>query len=193
MGSLFRAAREARGVPLEQAAHETRVRAGRLREIEADDLSRMAPAYARMFLLDYAKYLGIRSDAVREFLPETGELGVDGYEYILNAPANTAHSRRDSRPMRRRYRPLVVAALVVMLAAGSFQLWVTKRKLERIAGTSSPAAAEQTHVPSDDESVSAPPPSAGTLQVEEPAAVFPSEHDAAFAAGLRSDETPAIP
>jgi len=191
MGSLFRAAREARGIPVEKAAHDTRIRAGRLREMESDDLSRMPPAYARMFLIDYARYLGIRRENLNDYLPETGELGVDGYDYILNAPANHAHSRRDSRPPRRRlYRPLTAMILAVAFLAGGFQLWVTKRKLDRISGsppTESTLPAEPAPQPaavSEAPIFSAP---SGLLP-----SVFPAEPDAAFASGQRSDSTPSI-
>lgn len=136
LGALFRAKRESLGLPVEKAAHETKIRAARLREIEADDLSRIQPAYARMFVRDYGRYLQISEAEIGPFLPESGEFGVEGYEYIRNAPGNGVAAqvvRPRARGYRRR-RILKLAALLVAAAVG-FQIWVTIKKLERIHGS----------------------------------------------------------
>ena len=83
LGAQFAAAREKRGLSLEKASSETRIRVQRLREIERDDFSHFShPSYARMFAIDYAKYLGIPISRVRRLLPDAGECGAEGYQYL---------------------------------------------------------------------------------------------------------------
>ncbi len=70
LGSRLAAARKAKDLPIEKAAHDTRIRVQRLREIEHDDFSQFShPSYARMFLTDYARYLGMDVDAIKHLLP----------------------------------------------------------------------------------------------------------------------------
>lgn len=66
VGEKLRAAREQRGVSLEQAAEATRISKRYLQALEADspldDL--LNPAYARLFLKNYAKYLNLDPEEV---------------------------------------------------------------------------------------------------------------------------------
>ena len=58
LGAQFAAAREKRGLSIEKVSSETHIRVQRLREIERDDYSQFShPSYARMYAIDYAKYL----------------------------------------------------------------------------------------------------------------------------------------
>lgn len=144
LGAQFAAAREARGLPLEKAAHETRIRVQRLREIENDDLSHFShPSYARMFLIDYAKYLGIPVNEIRDFLPAPGVCGTEGYQYLQESEERVVY--RPIRPARqRRLVPALVGAMALIAClVGGFQLFVTLRKLDRIElgkATVAPAA-----------------------------------------------------
>lgn len=132
LGSLFRAAREARGIPLEQAAHETRIRLSRLREIESNDLSQLSPAYARMFVRNYAHYLGLSERQIEQALPESGEFGIEGYQYIQNAPGAGPRIRKVTPPKRLLRRAIVVLAVVAAVPFASWQGWTIWRKLEAI-------------------------------------------------------------
>jgi|GEM_PF-927332 len=94
IGALLAAEREKRGIPVERAAKETRMRPQRIRDMESDDLSYFTnPSYARMFLIAYAKYLGIPMQTIRDHLPDRGEPGTEGYNYI-HAAAETLPSLR---------------------------------------------------------------------------------------------------
>lgn len=144
LGARFAAARQARGLPLEKAAHETRIRIQRLREIENDDLSHFShPSYARMFLIDYAKYLGISVHEICDYLPAPGACGTEGYQYLQESEERVVY--RPIRPTRQRRLVPALVATVALIAClvGGFQVFVTLRKLDRIelGKTAAPAPA----------------------------------------------------
>lgn len=137
IGSTLAAARERRGLPIEQAARDTRIRVSRLKEIESDDLSQFVhPSYARMFLIDYAKYLGVPFSEIRDLLPDRGECGAEGYQYLQNIPErkeNPARPNHRREGPRRRLTPVVIT--VVVIGIGSFvglQAWSFANKLDRL-------------------------------------------------------------
>jgi cytoskeletal protein RodZ len=124
IGALLASEREKRGIPVERAAKETRMRPQRIRDMEADDLSHFTnPSYARMFLIAYAKYLGIPMQTIREHLPDRGEPGTEGYQYIHAAAEELPSLRPDlaTRPLKRNralQALIVVTAVVVLAGAG---------------------------------------------------------------------------
>lgn len=141
LGQRLAAAREKRGLPLEKAAHDTRIRAQRLRELEADDYSHCPhPSYARMFLRDYAKYLGVAMADIKSDLPESGECGAGGYQYLdeLSAESVTAPAARRIKPRRRLIPALIAATAVVVIGFLALQLVLTIRKLDSL-GLGQPA------------------------------------------------------
>ena len=134
LGAQFAAVRQKRGLTLEKVASETHIRLQRLREIERDDLSRFAhPSYARMFAMDYAKYLGIPISRIRRLLPDTGDCGTEGYQYLQEAACD--YMRTNVRPFRRRKRltrRVVAAALLLLFSVGGLKVWTTIRDIERL-------------------------------------------------------------
>jgi cytoskeletal protein RodZ len=121
IGALLAAEREKRGIPVERAAKETRMRPQRIRDMEADDLSHFTnPSYARMFLIAYAKYLGIPMQTIHEHLPDRGEPGSEGYQYIHASSEDLPSLRPElgNRPMKRGggLRWLFILIAVVILA-----------------------------------------------------------------------------
>lgn len=133
LGAILSAARQERGLALEQVAHETRIRVQRLKEIEADDLSQFShPSYARMYLTDYARYLGVPLDKIKAYLPEWGECGTEGYQYLQETPVDAVKGIR-RMPQRPRFRSLlVVAASLILVSVGGFKVWKTMRDIERL-------------------------------------------------------------
>ena len=113
---------------------DTHIRSQRLREIERDDLSRFAhPSYARMFAMDYAKYLGIPISRIRRLLPDAGECGTEGYQYLQEAACD--YIRTNIRPFRRRKRVarrVMAVALLLLFSVGSLKVWTTIRDIERL-------------------------------------------------------------
>jgi cytoskeletal protein RodZ len=121
IGALLATERQKRGIAVEKAAKETRMRPQRIRDMENDDLSHFTnPSYARMFLIAYAKYLDIPMPTIREYLPDRGESGTEDYHYITAAAHDLPSLRRDlvSRPIRRGWLPKVaVISLSLVLIA----------------------------------------------------------------------------
>lgn len=133
LGAILSAARQERGLPLEQVAHETRIRVQRLKEIEADDLSQFShPSYARMYLTDYARYLGVDLSQIKEYLPEWGVCGTEGYQYLQETPVDSVKGIR-RLPSRLRFRTLIaVTASMLLVSVGGFKIWKTMRDIERL-------------------------------------------------------------
>jgi cytoskeletal protein RodZ len=131
LGAQFAAAREGRGLSLEQVSSETHIRVQRLREIESDDYSQFShPSYARMYAIDYAKYLGIPISRVRRLLPDRGVCGAGGYQYLQDTPCDYM---RNNRRRRTRLLPkLAAAAFLVLFSLSGFKLWVILRDIERL-------------------------------------------------------------
>jgi cytoskeleton protein RodZ len=120
---------------LEKAAHDTRIRTQRLRELEADDYSHCPhPSYARMFLRDYAKYLGVAMAEIKADLPETGECGTWGYQYLdeLGAESVTVPAARRIKPRRRLMPTLIAATAVLVIGFLALHLVLTIRKLDSL-------------------------------------------------------------
>ncbi|MEX1117232.1 MAG: helix-turn-helix domain-containing protein [Terrimicrobiaceae bacterium] len=132
LGGVFAFARESKGIPLEQAAHETRIRIHCLRELESDDFSHLSPGYARLFIMDYARYLGIPADSIKDKLPEVGDFGTQGYEYIKNAPGPSTDAIRAPKARPKKSRVVLVAMAVILAGIGGFQGYTIWRKLDRI-------------------------------------------------------------
>jgi cytoskeletal protein RodZ len=134
LGAQFAAVRQKRGLTVEKVSSETHIRVQRLREIERDDFSHFAhPSYARMFAIDYAKYLGIPISRVRRLLPDAGECGTEGYQYLQERACD--YMRTTVRPFRRRRRlarKLATTALLILLSLGGVKLWTTIRDIERL-------------------------------------------------------------
>jgi cytoskeletal protein RodZ len=126
---MFAFAREARGIPIEQAAHETRIRLKCLRELEADDLSHLSPAYARMFIVDYAKYLGVPTASIKSHLPDVGDFGTEGYQYIQNTASPDPEVVRLPTVRRSKSRALFVVCAFLLASFGGFKVWTIWRNL----------------------------------------------------------------
>jgi len=188
LGSRLAAARKARNLPIEKAAHDTRIRVQRLREIEHDDFSQFShPSYARMFLTDYARYLGLEVEVIKPLLPAPGACGAAGYQYLEEGPRT--YVRKKIRPARQRrlITGLIVAAVVILLLAFAIPFAI---KLQRL-GPLDRVAKDQ--IVKDDRSLIVEP-STPSAPVPEPAEVpaAPAPEPAA-AAPVQSSATESVP
>lgn len=154
IGALLTAERERRGIPVEKAAKETRMRPQRIRDMENDDLSHFTnPSYARMFIIAYAKYLDIPMQTIGDHLPELGTPSAEGYQYINADPGELPSLRRDlvSRPLRRGWLPGVMigalVCLVLAVIAGVTFLIVNLPRLSSTGGTAGAGASEPDATP----------------------------------------------
>jgi cytoskeleton protein RodZ len=123
IGKQLLRARQARGLTLEEAALETRIRASQLAALEADDYSSFGNnTYARGFLQIYGKFLRVDVGAVTRELESANPISVGDYQY-LNAVSEEEPKREQPRmrsmsrrePERRRPSIAPLIAFVVML------------------------------------------------------------------------------
>lgn len=144
LGAILAAARKSRNVPIEQTARETRIRVQRIREIESDDFSQFShPSYLRMFIMDYSRYLGIDVSEVRDFLPEQGECGAAGYQYLQDFDREEiVPFLRKSAPRRRLLPTITACVAVIACAFVGARLWINIDRL----GLGKVASAEQAPV-----------------------------------------------
>lgn len=84
LGQRLRAARETRGLTLEDAAHFTRIPAERLRHLEADNYAAFGSmTYARSFLKLYSRYLRVDASEILDDLPPARLGGRRDYRYLV--------------------------------------------------------------------------------------------------------------
>jgi len=143
IGKKLAQARLARGLTLEEAAMETRIRARQLGALEADDYSSFANnTYARGFLLMYGKFLNVDVRAFARELEAGSPISLSDYQY-LNAPESSEERpvRRTSPEIRRAERrrpslaPLIAFVVLMSMVAFGAHLYYQAQRLE--VGTSS--------------------------------------------------------
>lgn len=150
VGARLGGARIKAGISLEKAAKDTRIRVQRLREIEADDFSGFThPTYSRLFLLDYAEYLGISPDEIRPLLPDRAGSAGGGFQYINALSRNPSSPVVPKRPKRRNFLRIFLAiGLVLVLVAAGLFVYSTVKKIERVTGSSPLSEKANTEQPS---------------------------------------------
>jgi cytoskeletal protein RodZ len=130
LGKKLKDARLARNLTLEEAGRMTKIRPGRLGEIENEDFSQFASlAYAKGFLLIYGKFLEVDVSPYLEAFETSESVTVDGYAYLQDnpepAPSRPAVSRRPRRASSRgggggggnrsSFAPLVIGIIVLII------------------------------------------------------------------------------
>ncbi len=133
-GRELKKLRESKGITLEQAARDTCLRAGMLRELEdCDDVDQLPEVYRKLTLRMYARYLGMDFEVTRRATRTLeGKVRIAPVGFFL---------RRMGRPPKRprldpaqRNRLLAVAkttsaAIVTIIAVG---LWSLNAKISRL-------------------------------------------------------------
>jgi cytoskeleton protein RodZ len=122
LGTKLKEARLARGLTLDEAGRLTKIRPGRLEEIENEDFSQFASlAYAKGFLLIYGKFLDVDVTPYMEAFETSEHVTTDGYAYLqADAPEPEPSRpvtirRRSSNGGRRSLMPLVIGILVLVI------------------------------------------------------------------------------
>ena len=130
VGKKLAKAREAKGLSLEEAGLETRIRPQQLAALEADDYSSFASnTYARGFLLIYGKFLGVEVRGIAKQLESGNPISIAEYQYLNAFPEDeserSAPSRRDRREREPKIRrPSVVPLIVFFLLLGAVGLGI---------------------------------------------------------------------
>lgn len=135
VGQKLAQARIKRGLSLEEAAHETKMRPDKIYAIENDDYSSFpSNAYAKGFIKNYARYLGVD---VGDFLctfDSSMPIGVADYEYLKHDPEPVAASTPLYRERRKpSFLPIATGIALALLAFMGF--WITENA-RRIFGES---------------------------------------------------------
>ena len=121
LGTKLKEARLARGLTLDEAGRLTKIRPGRLEEIENEDFSQFASlAYAKGFLLIYGKFLDVDVTPYMEAFETSEHVTTDGYAYLQDAPEPepvrpVTIRRRSSNGGRRSLMPLVICVLIAVI------------------------------------------------------------------------------
>jgi cytoskeletal protein RodZ len=154
-GNKLREARLKQGIALEEAAHSTRIRADRLNDLEHDDYTKFPNmAYAKGFLVIYAKYLHVDVSDTAKNLGVGSPVGTQDYEYLNHVTLPVPSSVR--QPKKLSMKALAMVALAVFFGAyamrfvnnigrlGSAEKLI-ERKRELMEKKTQPAAAEALH------------------------------------------------
>ena len=131
VGHKLSEARHKRGLTIDEAAHATKLRPDKIVALENGDYASFASnAYAKGFLKNYARYLGVDVSVFLSTMDSTLPISVSDYQYLSNAPARSA----DTRPMRRDRKPpslipLVTGAAVLVLAGLSLWVYASAKRI----------------------------------------------------------------
>lgn len=120
LGKKLQEARLARNLTLDEAGRMTKIRPGRLQEIENEDFSEFASlAYAKGFLLIYGKFLDVDVTPYLEAFETSESMTVDGYAYLQDNPAPAPSRQVVVRPHRGGGRgsflPFVIGVIVLVV------------------------------------------------------------------------------
>ncbi|MEY2504305.1 MAG: Helix-turn-helix domain [Verrucomicrobiota bacterium] len=121
LGKKLKEARLARNLTLDEAGRLTKIRPGRLEEIENEDFSQFASlAYAKGFLLIYGKFLEVDVSPYLEAFETSEHVTVDGYAYLQETPESMPSRpvvvrRPRSSGERTSLWPFVIGVLVLVI------------------------------------------------------------------------------
>jgi cytoskeletal protein RodZ len=144
LGKKLQEARLARNLTLDEAGRMTKIRPGRLQEIENEDFSEFASlAYAKGFLLIYGKFLDVDVTPYLEAFETSESMTVDGYAYLQDNPAPAPSRQVVVRPHRGGGRgsflPFVIG-VIVLVVGFMVMKWILELQRLKPAPRSSPGA-----------------------------------------------------
>ena len=135
-----------RQLSIEDAARATKIRPAQIADLERDEYSNFANlAYARSFLVAYAKYLHVDVRMYLEAFEDTNTFGLDDYQYLSETPVGVY--RAPARQVRRRRRPskprFLAAGTTLGLLAVAVTAWFFVVSYRRLGGDMGQLAARQ--------------------------------------------------
>jgi cytoskeletal protein RodZ len=146
IGARLAARRQKVGIPIEKAAKDTRIPVTRLRAIESDDFSSFShPTYARLFLTDYANYLGVPIEDIREYLPGVKGLGSADNRYldVLLSKPGFMQGEQFKSIRRLLFAVGVLIGILLLIGVGIYG-WRAWEKIERVQPVAPAAEASPT-------------------------------------------------
>jgi len=130
---MLTAAREQRGLSIEDAAHETRIPAQRLRYLESGNIAAFGSmTYARSFIRQYSEFLEVDAAMMLDELPEGALGGERDYRYLTRSQGPWLRDRaerteRITAPAASRVRsiksPLPAAIVVFVIILTGAAMW----------------------------------------------------------------------
>jgi cytoskeletal protein RodZ len=180
LGKKLQEARLARNLTLEEAGRMTKIRPGRLQEIENEDFSEFASlAYAKGFLLIYGKFLDVDVSPYLEAFETSESVTVDGYSYLQDNPAP-----KPSRPVvvrkhsggRGSFLPFVIGVIVLVVGFMVMKWILEVQRLKPNPRPVAGAAPEKIIAPHalPAENAASPTPAAATMPTTQPTVATPS-------------------
>lgn len=157
LGKKLQEARLARNLTLDEAGRMTKIRPGRLQEIENEDFSEFASlTYAKGFLLIYGKFLDVDVTPYLEAFETSETVTVDGYSYLQDNPAP-----KPSRPVvarkqsggRGSFLPFVIGVIVLVVGFVAMK-WILE--LQRLKPSPRPVAGASPAATAPPEKIIAP-------------------------------------
>ncbi len=151
LGQRLRAAREARDMTLQDAAHHTRIPAVRLQFMEEDNLAAFGSmAYAKSFVKSYSQFLDVDAGEVLDGLPRPLFGGAADYRHLTDnfgewVKARRSEPRHHPRPVAwtQNYgNPLMALAGIFVLLAVVTGVWGSHLLKGGKAAASEPAKTE---------------------------------------------------
>lgn len=151
-GKRLTQARLARGVTVEEAAQANNMRPGLVRALEDGNLSQFPnAAYAKSFLLMYARYLEINVEDAASAIDTSTQMRVEDFQYLTSRASEERRLQRDATDTRYDFvvpqktggswMPLIIIVVLVALGGAGFIVWTNLSRLDpRTTGPSTPAA-----------------------------------------------------
>ena len=135
-----------RQLSIEDAARATKIRPPQIADLERDEYSNFANlAYARSFLVAYAKFLHVDVRMYLEAFEDTNTFGLDDYQYLSETPVGVY--RAPTRQVHRRRRPskprFLAAGTTLGLLAIAVMGWFFVISYWRLGGDMGQLAARQ--------------------------------------------------
>jgi cytoskeletal protein RodZ len=148
IGQQLARARADRDLSIEDVAFHTRIPAGRLRDMESDDLSRFANlTYARGFLKLYSTYLELDISEYLEQFSSTELAHASGHEYVRMANATRNLPAAVFADYARARGPGLYILMVLALVGGGLVWWFNRgtpaAERNRASGDTQSAATEK--------------------------------------------------
>ncbi len=151
-GALLRQARQARGLHIAALATSIKVSPQKLELLETDKIDQLpGDAFARALAQTVCRFLKIDASPIMALLPATPVHGLDQMSRGLNQPFHETSGGRSARPFRFLKNPVLLCALLLLLAAAGVY-WAPKNwfhdYLPRSSGDASVGGLTTQTVPS---------------------------------------------